>query len=111
MDAFLVVLAIHDTITAQLSAILLLLTLVHISPPLLNNSKHQASAIDCAIFSQITLSWVVEDTVNDAVDGTVCIDAWVIPASNELGNNPFEDLRGDLSSRLVKDLQCVSSNI
>jgi hypothetical protein len=104
MDAFFVVLAVHDTIAAQLSAVLLLLLLVHVSPPLLNNSKHQASAIDSAIFSKVTLGWVVEDTVDDTVDGTVCINAWVIPAGNELRNNPFEDLRGNLSSRLVENL-------
>ena len=108
LHAFLVILAVHDAIAAELSTVFLLLALVHVSPPLFNNTKHQTSAIDCTILTLIAESGMMEDAIDDSVDGAVCIDARIIPAGDELRNYPFQDLRGNLASWLIENLKSVS---
>jgi hypothetical protein len=108
LNTFLVILTVHDTIAAQLCAVLLLFTLVHVSPPLLDNSKHQTSAIDSAVLTLVTESGMMEDAIDNSVDCAVCIDVRVIPAGDELRNDPFENLRGNLASWLVENLEPVS---
>lgn len=49
----------------------------------------------------------MEDTFDDAVDGALGIDALVVPAGDELGNYPFQDLRCDLAGWLVEDLDVL----
>jgi len=108
LNTFLVILAVHDTIAAQLSAVLLLFTLVHISPPLLYNPKHETAAVHCAVLALVAESRMVEHAIDNAVDSAVYIDTWVVPAGNELRNYPFQDLRGNLASWLIENLQFVS---
>ena len=46
----------------------------------------------------------MEDTIDDSGDCSLGVDALVVPAGDELGNDPFKDLRGDLSSWFIEDL-------
>ena len=47
---------------------------------------------------------MVEDTVDDAVDGTLGIGTLVIPALDDLWHGPLYDLRSDLASWLVQNI-------
>jgi hypothetical protein len=53
----------------------------------------------------------MEDAVNDAVDGASWVDALVVPASDELGNDPFQDLRGDFTCYFVEDLVTLACTL
>lgn len=46
----------------------------------------------------------MEHAVDDARDGSVDVDAFVIPAGDELRDNPFEDLAGDFAGWFVEDV-------
>jgi len=47
---------------------------------------------------------MVEDASNNTVDGSVDICSLIVHTFDDLRDNPFKDLRGNLSSWLVKDL-------
>jgi hypothetical protein len=46
----------------------------------------------------------MEDSMDDAADSPVRINTLIIPTLNELWNNPFEDLRGDLAGNFIENL-------
>jgi len=50
----------------------------------------------------------MENTIDDSIDSTVNINVGVIPSSNELRNNPLEDLGGNLTSWFIENLGMVS---
>lgn len=49
----------------------------------------------------------MEDAVNDTVNCTIGINAFIIPTRNELRDNPFENLRSDSTSAFVEDLKSM----
>ena len=51
---------------------------------------------------------MVENTVDDTIDGSFRIDPLIIPALDKLRDNPLEDLRSNFACWLVEDLVNVS---
>ena len=92
MHPFFVILAIHDTVAAQLATHLLLLVLRLGAPPALDDAKHEVSAVRGTIVTEVTLSGVMEHAVDDSVDGSVRVNTLVVPALDQLWDDPFEDL-------------------
>jgi hypothetical protein len=104
MHAFLVILSIHNAIAGELSAKLILVLLVLGSPPLLDDTEHETTTIGGTVLAHVALGGVVEDTVDYSIDCSLGVDALVVPAGDELGDDPFEDLGGDFASWFVEDL-------
>jgi hypothetical protein len=73
-----------------------------------NNTKHKTASLSCAIIALAALRRMMEHSVDDAVDGSIGIDALIIHAKGDLRNNPLQNLRGDLAGGLVEDLHSVS---
>ena len=44
---------------------------------------------------------MMKDAVHDAIERTVNVNALIVPAGDELRNDPFKDLRSNLASRLI----------
>lgn len=108
LNAFLVILAVHDAIAGELSAEFILFLLVLRAPPRLYNAEHETTTIHSAILTHIALGWVVEDAIDDAINGAGWVDTLVVPTGDELRDNPFQDLRSDFTCWLVEDLVCIS---
>lgn len=51
---------------------------------------------------------MVEDAVDDSIDSALGIDTLVVPAGDELGDDPFEDLGGDLTGWFVENLRLLA---
>ncbi|RBQ70665.1 hypothetical protein VDGD_21504 [Verticillium dahliae] len=100
----LVVLIVLHAITAQLAAVIVLALAAKALPPLLNGAKYDLSALADAVVALVTLSGVVENTINDAGQGLVDIDVLVINGRHDLGNNPTNHFRGGATSGLVQKL-------
>jgi hypothetical protein len=52
---------------------------------------------------------MVKDAIDDSSDGTIWINPLIVPALDELRNNPLEDLRSNLSGTLVQDLMTLET--
>jgi len=88
VDTFLVVLAITDTLARKLLAQLTLITLILLSPPGFDNSEHELSSLRGPIITYVSLSWVVENTIDDTGDSAINVNIFVIPCGNKLRNDP-----------------------
>ena len=108
MHTFFMILAVHNTIAGELSTEFILLLLILGSPPLLDNTEHETATINSTVLAHVALSWVVENAVDDSIDSALRIDTLVVPAGDELGDDPFEDLGGDLSGWFVEDLRLLA---
>ena len=90
--------------SAELAAKLVTLMLRLFLPPLLNNAEHDVTSVSSTVVANLTQGRVVEDTVDDTIESSGDINVLVVPALDNLGNNPFEDSASDLASRLVEDV-------
>ena len=99
-----VVLAILDTLSAQLATQVIAGALTLALPPALDNTEHLLTCVTSSIFATITQGRMVEDTVDDTVDGALGISTLVIPAFDDLWHGPLDDLRSDLASWLVQNI-------
>jgi hypothetical protein len=98
------ILTVHNTVTAQLLAKLLLFVRLLRAPPTFNDAKHEAPTIDSTIITLVPESWMMKDAIEDSSDGTIGIDPLIVPALHELWNDPLKDLRSNLSGTLVQNL-------
>jgi hypothetical protein len=104
VDTFLVVLAVLNTLTGQLAAVVLSLLVTHLVPPVLDTFIGAATTFLNLSVSKVALSGVVHDTVDDVVEESLHIDTLVINGIHELRNNPL-DYSGSISSGdFVQDL-------
>jgi hypothetical protein len=111
VDPLLVILAVHNTIPAQLASEGVLLVVGLLAPPILDDAKHAPAAIHGAVVTHVALGGVVEDAVDDAVDGAVYVHPLIIYTLDDLRDDPLEDLRGNLPGGLVENLRRVSMGI
>jgi hypothetical protein len=107
VDTFLVVLAVLNTLTGQLAAVLLSLLVTHLVPPVLDTFIGAATAFLDLSVSKVTLSGVVHDTVDDVVEESLHIDTLIINGIHELRNNPLNYSGSIASSDLVQDVREV----
>jgi hypothetical protein len=104
VDTLLVVLAVLNTLTGQLAAVVLSLLVTHLVPPVFDTFIGAATAFLDLSVSKVTLSRVVHDTVDDVVEESLHIDALIINGIHELRNNPLNYSGSIASSDLVQDL-------
>jgi hypothetical protein len=52
------------------------------TPPGLYDTKHETSPIGSSILTHTALSGVMKDAIDDAVDGSIWVDALIVPASD-----------------------------
>lgn len=90
LNAFLVIAPTVHAITAKLIAQPLTVVVVLIAPPSLHGFKHSATSIYSAVIAIVAHCWVMEDTIDDSIDRTIGINAFVIPAGHQLRHHPFE---------------------
>lgn len=99
-----VVLPMLNTVPAELATEFITLMLRLLLPPLLNNAEHDMTSVSGTVVANLTQCRVVEDTVDNTIESSSDIDVLVIPALDNLRNNPFEDSTSDLSSGLIQDV-------
>jgi hypothetical protein len=80
------------------------LVLVDVAPPLLNNAEHDSAAVCRTVLAHHTLSRVVEDAIDNTIDGPSRVNSLVIPALHKLGDHPLEDLGRELACGFVENL-------
>ena len=93
-----------NTTSAELATESITIVFRLLLPPLLNNTEHDMTSVRGAVIANLTQGRVVEDTVDDTIESSGDINVLVVPALDNLGNNPFEDSASDLASRLVEDV-------
>jgi hypothetical protein len=105
MDTLLVVLSVLDTVSGQLAAIILTLTIAHFLPPLLNTLEEAVTTFLNLAVSEVALSGMVQNTVNDVVEESIHVGTLVVDSIHELGNDPLNH-RGSVStSNFVENLR------
>jgi hypothetical protein len=97
VDTLLVVLAVLDTIAGQLATIILTLAVTHLSPPLFDALEETMTTFLNLTVSKVSLSGMVQNTVDDVVEESIHIGTLVIDGIHELGNNPLNH-RGSIST-------------
>jgi hypothetical protein len=104
VDALLVVLAVFDTPSRQLAAVILTLVITHVVPPLLDRLKNKTACLAGAVLSHVSLGGVMKYTGNDAITETVYIGAVVVNGLHDLRNDPVKHLGSRTASNFIEDL-------
>lgn len=104
MHALLVVAAPLDAVAAELVTQIVAGALAHVSPPGLDHAEHELSPLAGSVVAILAHGRVVENTVDDALEGALDVDSVVVPALDYLGDDPLHGLRGDLSCWFVEDV-------
>jgi hypothetical protein len=102
LDALLVVLEVLNAVPTEGAAQAVTLTITKVIPPLLDLTEHESATFTSAIITVLTKSWVVENTVDNAVKSAGNIGVVVIPAFHDLRDDPLQHSTSDLASRLVE---------
>lgn len=103
VDTLLVVLTPHDTIARQFLAVGILLT-AELLPPRRYFLEHSVAGLGDAISTHVSLSWMMQDTVDDAITETIYIGAVIINCIHDLGNSPTDHLSSGSTGDLIEDL-------
>lgn len=107
LDALFMIIAMLDTVSTELATKVIPLTLRLLLPPLLNNAEHDMTSVSGTVVANLTQGRMVEDTVDYTIESSGDIDVLVVPALDNLGNNPFQNSASNLSSRLIEDVREV----
>lgn len=102
LDTLLMVLEVLDAISAERAAQAVTLAVTHIIPPLLDLTEHESASITSAIIAVLAKSWVVKNTIDNAIECAGNVDVIIVPALHDLRDNPLQDSTGDLTSRLIE---------
>jgi hypothetical protein len=89
LDSFLVITALLDAVAAELVAQIVLRTLRKFMPPLLYAAEHDSAALGSTIITITMESGMMENTIDDPVDSTLGVSAFVIPALDDLRDDPL----------------------
>ncbi|KAI6761460.1 hypothetical protein HG531_002013 [Fusarium graminearum] len=107
LNTLLVVLSVLDTISGQLATVFLTLTIAHLLPPLLNTLEEAVTTFLSLAASQVALSGMVQNTVDNIIEESIHVGTVVIDGIHELGNDPLNH-RGSIStSNLIENLSVI----
>lgn len=104
LDPLLVIATALNAISAELVAQVAALAFALFPPPLLDNAEHELSALVGSVVAVLAHCGVVENAVYDALERALHINAVIIPALDDLGDYPFDGLRGNFAGRLIQDV-------
>lgn len=105
VDTLLMVLAFLNSLTSQLVAVVILGSLVALlAPPLLDVFVAATTALADLSTAQLALSRVMHDSMYDAIQELINVDALIVHGVHELRNNPSHHARSTSTSDLVENL-------